>query len=68
MNFKFTDEQMMIRDTAEAFLAKTSTSASVRQVMGTELGYDHQLWRRICDEMCWQEMHIPEVYGGLGLG
>ncbi|MBT7565952.1 MAG: acyl-CoA/acyl-ACP dehydrogenase, partial [Porticoccaceae bacterium] len=49
MNFKFTDEQMMIRDTAEAFLAKTSTSASVRQVMGTELGYDHQLWRRICD-------------------
>ena len=68
MNFKFTDEQMMIRDTAEAFLAQTSTSAAVRQAMGTELGYDHQLWRRICDEMCWQGMHIPEAYGGLGLG
>lgn len=68
MNFKFTDEQMMIRDIAEAFLAQTSTSAAVRQAMGTELGYDHQLWRRICDEMCWQGMHIPEAYGGLGLG
>ena len=68
MNFKFTDEQMMIRDTAEAFLAQTSASAAVRQAMGTELGYDHQLWRRICDEMCWQGMHIPEAYGGLGLG
>jgi alkylation response protein AidB-like acyl-CoA dehydrogenase len=68
MNFKFTDEQMMIRDTAEAFLAQTSTSTAVRQAMGTELGYDHQLWRRICDEMCWQGMHIPEAYGGLGLG
>ena len=68
MNFNFTDEQMMIRDTAEAFLTQTSTSAAVRQVMGTELGYDHQLWRRICDEMGWQEMHIPEAYGGLGLG
>jgi len=68
MNFKFTDEQMMIRDTAEAFLAQTSTSTAVRQAMVTELGYDHQLWRRICDEMCWQGMHIPEAYGGLGLG
>ena len=68
MNFKFTDEQMMIRDTAGAFLAQTSTSTAVRQAMGTELGYDHQLWRRICDEMCWQGMHIPEAYGGLGLG
>ena len=68
MNFNFTDEQMMIRDTAEAFLSQTSTSEAVRQVMGTELGYDHQLWRRICDEMGWQEMHIPEAYGGLGLG
>jgi alkylation response protein AidB-like acyl-CoA dehydrogenase len=68
MNFKFTDEQMMIRDIAEAFLAQTSTSAAVRQAMSTELGYDLQLWRRICDEMCWQGMHIPEAYGGLGLG
>ena len=68
MNFKLTDEQMMIRDTAEAFLAQTSTSAAVRQAMSTELGYDLQLWRRICDEMCWQGMHIPEAYGGLGLG
>ncbi|HIG66526.1 MAG TPA: acyl-CoA dehydrogenase [Porticoccaceae bacterium] len=68
MDFKFTDEQIMIRDTADAFLAETSTSAAVRQVMDSELGYDPQLWRRICDEMYWQGIHIPEAYGGLGLG
>jgi alkylation response protein AidB-like acyl-CoA dehydrogenase len=68
MDFKFTDEQIMIRDTADAFLTETCTSAAVRQVMDTELGYDPQLWRRICDEMYWQGIHIPEAYGGLGLG
>ena len=68
MEFKFTEEQEMIRDTAQAFLAEVSTSAAVRQAMATELGYDPQLWQRVCNEMFWQGIHIPEQYGGLGLG
>lgn len=68
MDFKFTEEQAMIRDTAEAFLAEVSTSAAVRQAMATESGYDPQLWRRICEEMFWQAIHIPEEHGGMGLG
>ena len=47
MEFKFTEEQLMIRDTAQAFLAEVSTSAAVREAMATELGYDEQLWQRI---------------------
>ncbi len=68
MDFRFSEEQQMIRATAEAFLGEVSTSAAVRSAMATEQGYDPQLWRRICTEMYWQAMHIPEAYGGLGLG
>ncbi|GAB3103828.1 acyl-CoA/acyl-ACP dehydrogenase [Aestuariicella hydrocarbonica] len=68
MEFAFTDEQQMIRDTAEAFLAEVSTSEAVRQAMVTDQGYDHELWQRICTELYWQAIHIPEAYGGLGLG
>ncbi len=68
MEFRFTEEQEMIRATAEAFLAEASSSAAVRSAMVTESGYDPALWQRICNEMCWQAMHIPEQYGGLGLG
>ena len=68
MEFSFTEEQQMIRDTAAAFLAEVSTSCAVRAAMVTEPGYDPALWRRLCDEMYWPAMHIPEAYGGLGLG
>jgi len=68
MEFKFTEEQEMIRDTADAFLSQASTSAAVRSAMVSELGYDPHLWSRITQEMFWQAIHIPEEYGGMGLG
>jgi len=68
MEFSFTDEQRMIRDTAAAFLAEASDSAAVRAAMATETGFDPALWQRICTELYWPAMHVPEAYGGLGLG
>ena len=68
MEFAFTEEQEMIRDTAASFLAEVSDSAAVRRAMGTEQGYEPELWGRICSEMYWQAIHIPEAYGGMGLG
>lgn len=68
MEFRFTEEQAMIRDTAETFLARVSDSAAVRAAMATEAGHDPVLWRQLCGELFWQAMHIPEAYGGLGLG
>jgi alkylation response protein AidB-like acyl-CoA dehydrogenase len=68
MEFAFTEEQEMIRDTAAAFLAEVSDSAAVRSAMATEEGFDRELWSRICSEMYWQAIHIPEEYGGMGLG
>ncbi|CAI87187.1 putative acyl-CoA dehydrogenase family protein [Pseudoalteromonas translucida] len=58
----------MIRDTAQAFLAEVSSSNAIRSAMDTEQGFDPQIWQRICEEMYWQAIHIPEEYGGMGLG
>ncbi|MEY8198428.1 MAG: acyl-CoA dehydrogenase family protein [Colwellia sp.] len=68
MEFSFTEEQKMIRDTAEAFLAEISSSQAIRNAMATEQGYEDKIWQRICGEMYWQAIHIPEEYGGMGLG
>ncbi|MDP4651545.1 MAG: acyl-CoA/acyl-ACP dehydrogenase, partial [Haliea sp.] len=34
----------------------------------TERGYSEALWQQISEEMMWPALHIPEAYGGLGLG
>jgi len=68
MEFAFTEEQEMIRETAAAFLAEVSDSAAIRSAMATEQGYDAALWQRICKEMYWQAIHVPEACGGMGLG
>ena len=68
MEFYFTEEQEMIRESADAFLADVSSSEAVRKVMATELGYDFEVWRQIAEDMVWPALHIPEAYGGMGLG
>lgn len=68
MEFAFSDEQEMIRTSAEGFLAEVSDSAAVRAAMADALGHDPAVWRRLCEEMVWPAIHIPEQYGGLGLG
>ena len=64
MDFRFTEEQAMIRDTARAFLTEVSHSAAVRSAM---VG-DSESWSRIVQEMGWQALTVPEHCDGLGLG
>ena len=68
MNFRFSDEQRMIFDTASAFLAEVSDSAATRTAMASADGFDLGLWQRLCNEMFWQGLLIPEDEGGLELG
>lgn len=68
MEFAFTEEQQMIRETAENFLRDNSTSAAIRKAMATEQGYDAELWCSICNDLCFQSITIPEQHGGMGLG
>jgi len=68
MDFRFTEEQEELREMARAFLAEVSGSDQIRAAMATELGYDADVWKRIGAELGWTSVHIPEAYGGLGLG
>jgi len=65
MNFAFTEEQDMLRDTARRFLDDKVSSQVVRRLMETESGFDDALWAAIA-EQGWQAMAIPEQYGGAG--
>ncbi len=68
MEFAFTEEQQMIRDTAESFLQDVSNSEAIRTAMATDAGFDAELWQRICQELYFQAITIPEELGGMGLG
>jgi len=68
VEFRFTEEQRMIRETAEQFFRDASTPADVRRAIDMPAGYDPELWRRLCQELGFQAITVPEPYGGLGLG
>jgi alkylation response protein AidB-like acyl-CoA dehydrogenase len=66
MKLALTEDQQMIRDAAETFLADAADSAAVRRML--EGGFDEGLWRRIGSELGWCGIPIAEEHGGLGLG
>ena len=67
VQFIFTDEQDQLRDTLRRFLDDRSSSAEIRQLMETELGYDKQTWQSLCHELGMGGIHVPETHGGVGL-
>lgn len=67
MNFDFSDDELLIREQARAFLSEQSTPATVRSVLESDAPYHADLWRQI-GELGWTASAIPEDLGGLGLG
>lgn len=68
MDFTLTDDQEMIRASAESFLAAASPSAAVRRAMATPAGYDPELWQEVAGRLGWCATTIAVDHGGLGLG
>lgn len=68
MDFRFSEEQQALVDSAREFLKAHSGPEAIRAAMATELGYDKGVWQQIATELGWPSVHIPEAYGGLGLG
>nr|WP_029890539.1 acyl-CoA dehydrogenase [Polycyclovorans algicola] len=62
------DDQQMIRDAAETFLADVSHSAAIRSAMDSAPGYDPSVWSRIGAELGWCGIGVDEAHSGLGLG
>jgi acyl-CoA dehydrogenase len=67
MNFEFSDEQNLLREQAQAFLARTCPLTTVRKVLDGKATFDEATWRGMID-LGWTATTIPEQYEGLGLG
>ncbi len=68
MNFSLSDEQIMIRDAAQEYLAESCGSEALRAGMELPHGYDSAVWRSIAAELGWCALPVAEAHGGLGLG
>lgn len=66
MEFAFTEEQKLIQETAEAFLAERCDSLGLRRIIEGE--DDGQALQDELVEMGWSALAVPEDAGGLGLG
>ncbi len=67
MYFDFSKEQHLGRDSAREFLAERLPTSRVRQMLGTDTGFDRERWRGLA-ELGWTSVLVPEAHGGLGLG
>lgn len=68
MDFQISEEQEELRSIARSFLEEASGPEQIRSAMESPLGYDEGTWKQIATELAWPCIHIPEAYGGLGLG
>lgn len=65
MDFKFSDEQKMLRESARSFLETECSKTFVREMEKDEKGYSPELWRKMAD-LGWMGIIFPESYGGIG--
>ncbi|WP_243407608.1 acyl-CoA dehydrogenase [Frankia canadensis] len=61
-------ELRALREVVESFLERTSPPGRVRELMGTDPGYDPDAWRRMATEIGLQGLAVPVEYGGEGAG
>ena len=63
------EEQQMLKESAEGFLAEYAPVSELRRLRdaGSEQGYSDHLWRQMT-EMGWAAILVPEAYGGLEFG
>ena len=66
MDFGFSEEQDLLRQSARDFLAKECPMTVVRRLMEDEKGHSPELWGKMA-QLGWQGLVLPEEYGGAGL-
>jgi hypothetical protein len=68
MDFSFTDEQSMLRDTVASYLADNYTFDQRRQVVAKEPGWNPAVWKAFAEELGILGAPFSEELGGLGGG
>lgn len=63
------EEQQMLKESAQGFLAEFAPVAELRKQRdaGSETGYGDKLWAQMAN-MGWAAILVPEAYGGLNFG
>jgi alkylation response protein AidB-like acyl-CoA dehydrogenase len=67
MDFGFSQEQDLLRQTARSFLEKECPSGFVRRMMDDPAGTTDEFWGKLA-ELGWLGLIYPEAHGGMGLG
>lgn len=67
MNFGFSEDQEMIRQSATDFVKGESSLERIRALHGDEQGYSTDVFKKMA-EAGWLGAVYPEEYGGIGLG
>ena len=68
MDFSFTEEQRLLRDSLSSFLSDRYDADSRRKAIGTESGWRPELWKALAEEVGILGAALPEDLGGLGGG
>lgn len=66
MDFRFSDEQLMLAETVRTYLAETHGPEVLRRLLEGE-SRDEAIWRGLTD-MGLTGLLVPEAHGGLGMG
>src|SRR5213596_1752690 len=67
MNFAFSSDQQLLKNSARAFLDEHMTPATVRLLWDDPRGESEALWKEM-GELGWLGLSLPEAHGGSGLG
>src|SRR5215813_6052160 len=67
MNFDFSDDQKLLRQTAREFLTAHAPLSMCRAVLESDASYSDTLWKEVA-ALGWLGTAIPEAYGGVGFG
>ena len=67
MDLTLSDEQRMLRESADRFVGETYTADHRRKLANDPLGFSADIWKQFA-ELGWLALPIAEAYGGLGGG
>jgi alkylation response protein AidB-like acyl-CoA dehydrogenase len=67
MDLTPSDEQRLLRESADRFVSETYTADHRRKIASEPLGFSADLWKQFAD-LGWLALPIAEAHGGLGGG
>src|SRR3989449_3573120 len=67
MDFSFSSDQKLLKNSARAFLDEHCKPATIRLLWDDPRGESDTMWKEMA-QLGWHGLSLPEAYGGSGLG